>query len=138
MTKFLTTTAIIFSINATYAQKNVPIKALSDFKIKFPKAQKVNWDKEINGKFDVEFKLNEKNLIAKYSPIGEWLETDLPIEVAKIPPGVGASFKREHTKAKIKLVYKIETAKQFKYKIEYKEDSKTQEIIYDIDGKVMK
>ena len=137
MRQFLTMLAIIFSLNATYAQKNVPIHALSDFKIKFPKAQKVNWNKEIHGKFDVEFKLNEKNLTAKYSPIGEWLETELPIEVSKIPPGVGASFKREHEKAKIKLAYKIETVKQFKYKIEYKEYSKSQEIMYDIDGKVI-
>ena len=138
MIKFLTTAAIVLSIYICNAQKNIPIIALSDFKIKFPKAQKINWSKEINGNFEALFQLDDKKTTAKYSIKGEWIETKKSILVAKIPPAVGASFKREHTKAKIKSVYKIETAKQFKYEIEFKDGSETQEVIYDIDGVVVK
>lgn len=138
MIKFLTSTVLVLCVNICHAQKNIPIKALSDFKIKFPKAYKINWDKETNGNFAVAFQMNDKKMRIKYSNKGEWLETEKSILVANIPPAVGASFKREHTKAKIKFVYKIETVKQFKYEIEFKEDSKTQTVIYDIDGAVVK
>ncbi len=138
MLKFLTIVTVALSINICQAQKSIPLKALSDFKNKFPLANKIKWDREINGNFDVVFLVEDKKMTAKYSDKGEWLEIEKSIEVSKIPPAVGASFKREHTKAKIKSVYKIETPKQFKYKIEFKEDSKAQEIIYDIDGAIVK
>jgi hypothetical protein len=129
---------LLISITTLKAQKDPSVAVISTFKLKFPKAQKVNWTKEANGDFEAEFKLNEKKMSANFTPKGDWVETESPIDITKIPPAVGASFKRQHEKAKIKLAYKIETAKQFKYEIEYKEGSKTQEVIYDIDGKVLK
>ncbi len=120
------------------AQDGAPVAVITSFKLKFPKAQKVNWEKEANGDYEAAFKLNDKKMSANFTSKGAWMETEIPIDIANIPPAVGASFKREHTTAKIKLVYKIETAKMFKYEIEYVENSKKKEVVYDIDGAIIK
>ena len=128
----------ILSIPAAYAQKDVPQAAITSLKQKFPNAQKVDWDKEKNGDFEAEFKLNGKEMSVTYSAKGEWLETETGITVSELPAPVMAVFKKEHGAAKIKEVAKIESAKPIVYEIEYKDGLKTKEVMYDAQGKSSK
>ncbi len=128
----------VLSISATYAQKDVPQAAIASLKQKFPKAEKVSWDKEKNGDFEAEFKLNGKEMSVTYSAKGEWLETETGILVSDLPAPVMAAFKKEHGAAKIKEVAKIESTKPIVYEIEYKDGLKTKEVMYDAQGKSSK
>ncbi len=128
----------VFSISAAYAQKDVPQAAIASLKQKFPTAQKVDWDKEKDGNFEAEFKLDGKEMSVTYSAKGEWVETETGITVSDLPAAVVAAFKKEHGAAKIKEVAKIESTKPLVYEIEYKNGLKTKEVMYDAQGKASK
>ena len=137
MKNILLVAALFVSLSVAHAQKGVPAIALSDFKTKFPTAEKVSWDKE-DGSFEAEFKMGKIKMSATYSAKGEWLETETGIAVAELPTNILGAFKKEHGAATIKSVYKIESAKPLAYELEYKDGVKTKEVIYDAQGAVRK
>lgn len=129
---------IMLSFNAIYGQKGVPASAITALKQKFPEAKKGKWEKEKNGDFEANFKVNGKSMSATFSPTGEWLETESTIPVSALPALVVAAFKKEHGTATIKAADKIESANAISYEIEYKDGLKTKEIVYDAQGVVVK
>jgi ribosome-associated toxin RatA of RatAB toxin-antitoxin module len=126
------------SINSIFAQKGVPANAVATLKQKFPEAQKSKWEKEKNGDFEANFKVNGKSMSATFSPKGEWLETESGIPVSDLPAPVMAAFKKAHGEAKIKAADKIESATAVSYEIEYKSGLVTKEIVYDAQGLLVK
>jgi len=137
MKNILLIVALFVSLSVAHAQKGVPATALSDFKTKFPTAEKVSWDKE-DGSFEAEFKMGTTKMSATYSAKGEWLETETGIAATELPANVVMAFKKNHTSATIKSVYRIESGKPISYEIEFKDGVKTKEIIYDAQGAVRK
>ncbi len=137
MKNILLVAALFVSLSVANAQKGVLAMALSDFKSKFPTAEKVSWGKE-DGSFEAEFKMGGTKMSATYSAKGEWLETETGMASTEIPANVLAAFKKDHGAATIKSVYKIESAKPLAYELEYKDGVKTKEIIYDANGAVRK
>ena len=69
---------------------------------------------------------------------GRWLETETGIAATELPANVVMAFKKDHTSATIKSVYRIESAKPISYEIEFKDGVKTKEVIYDAQGAVRK
>ncbi len=130
--------AAILSFTAAYAQKDIPKAAIATVKQKFPNIGKMSWDKEKNGDFEAEFKLNGKDISVTVSPKGEWLETETSIAESEIPAPVMAAFRKEHGAIKIKEVSKIESNKPLIYEIAYKDGVKTKEVMYDAQGAVSK
>jgi hypothetical protein len=128
----------IVAINSIYAQKGVPATAISTFKQKFPEAKKSKWEKEKNGDFEANFKVNDQSMSATFSPTGAWKETESTIPVSALPAPVVAAFNKEHAGAKIKAADKIESATATTYEIEYKDGLKTKEIVYDAQGVLVK
>jgi hypothetical protein len=129
---------VLLSTNALFGQKGVPENAIATLKQKFPEAQKSKWEKEKDGDFEANFKVNGKSLSMTFSPTGEWLETESGIAVSALPAPVIAAFKKEHATATIKAAEKIEKANATSYEIEYKEGLKSREIVYDAQGVVLK
>ena len=137
MKNILLVATLFVSLSVAHAQKGVPANALSDFKTKFPTAQKVSWDKE-DGNFEAEFKMGATKMSATYSTTGEWLETETGIDITALPATVFMAFKKDHEATKINAVYKIDSAKPISYEIEYKDGVKTKEVIYDAQGAIRK
>jgi Putative beta-lactamase-inhibitor-like, PepSY-like len=137
MKKNLFTALLLLSSHFLLAQKGIPETAVSNLKQKFPTATKVHWDKEKNGDFEAEFKLNGTSISVTFSPTGDWLETETGMSASGLPAAVLTAFRKEHGAAKIKAADKIESAKPICYEIEYKDGVKTKEIVYDEQGKIM-
>ena len=130
----ITIMSILFFSYVAYAT-NPPAEAVKAFKIKFPEATHVKWDKENAHNYEASFKLNSFNYSANYSDEGEWLETESPFTYEKLSPEIKNSFEVAHKNQKAKGVSKIEQAKGVvKYEIEVKSGIKTIEYFYTADG----
>jgi hypothetical protein len=129
---------IVLCSNVLFAQKGVPANAIATLKQKFPNALKSKWEKEKDGGFEANFKVNGKSLSMTFSSTGEWLETESGIAVSALPAPVVAAFKKEHANATIKAAEKIEKANATSYEIEYKDGLKMKEVVYDAQGIALK
>lgn len=123
----------------SFAQNNIPSAVITAFNQKFPNALKVKWDKENAHKFEAGFTWNGVKQSANYSDLGEWLETESPINFSQLPQKVKNAFGTKHENSKIKAVAKIETSKNItKYEVEFKHGKKTKEVFYDEEGNELK
>lgn len=120
----------------SFAQKNAPAAVITAFNQKFPNASNVKWDKENAHEYEAGFTWNGKKQSANYTDLGEWLETESPIDFSKLPMKVQDTFNTKHKGSKIKAVAKIETSKNItKYEVEFKHGKKTHESFYDEEGR---
>ena len=135
MTKFVLTIASILMFSTITFGATPPTEVLKAFKLKFPTAKKVKWDKENEHEFEASFLLNGIKYATNYTDKGEWLETESPLTFLQLPKEVQTSFSTSHKKDKPRLVSKIEQAKGvIKYEIEIKKGIKTVEFFYTANG----
>lgn len=112
-----------------------PAEVLKAFKLKFPTAKNVKWDKENEHEFEASFLQNGLKYATNYTEKGEWLETESPLTFLQLPKEVQTSFSASHKKDKPKLIAKIEQAKGLiKYEIEIEKNSKAAELFYSPNG----
>ena len=136
---FFVALTIVCSCVTTFAQSKTKNAAVLAFNLKFPKATKVNWEKENATEYEANFLLDEKKHSANYSIDGKWLETESIMPFSELPEMVQNSFNLQHKGAKVKLASKIENHKdQNYYEIEAKKGLKTVEYFYTADGKSFK
>ena len=88
----------------SFAQNNIPSAVITAFNQKFPNALKVKWDKENAHEFEAGFTWNGVKQSANYSDLGEWLETESPINFSQLPQKVKNAFGTKHENSKIKAV----------------------------------
>lgn len=123
----------------SFAQNNAPAAVIAAFNQKFPNASNVKWDEENAHEFEAGFTWNGIKQSANYSDLGEWLETESPVDFSRLPVKVQDSFNLKHKGSKIKAVAKIETSKNItKYEVEFKHGKKTKEAFYGEDGNELK
>lgn len=123
----------------SFAQNNIPSAVITAFNQKFPNASNIKWDKENAHEYEAGFTWNGLKQSANYTDLGEWIETESPVDFSKLPMKVQDAFKAKHESSKIKAVAKIETSKNItKYEVEFKHGKKSKEVFYDENGNELK
>ena len=79
----ITVAVIVLSMNVATAQKvkeaEVPKAVVTSFQTHFKGAKAEGWDKEKNGEYEAEFKMNKVEMSANFSADGTLMETETEI-----------------------------------------------------------
>jgi hypothetical protein len=133
---------VLFTMNISYGQKisadKVSAAVSKAFNEKFPKATDVSWEMENKSEYEADFKLNNEKFSASFDLNGKWLETEIEIEVAKLPQVVSQSLVKTYPGFTIKEAEKIETAdKGTIYEVKINKDKETFEIQLSSKGDIL-
>jgi len=119
--------------------EKVPSAVRASYKAKFPTATKESWEMESKTEFEVNFKLNGKEVSANFDESGKWLETETEVESASLPAAVQSTLKNEFTGFKVAEAAQIETADgTIRYEAEMKKAKETFEVLLSAEGKILK
>ena len=131
--------AMLFASITSFSQSKAPKAIETSFKLKFPKATKMKWEKENAHEYEADFIENGVKHTANFNDKGEWLETESTTTFDKLPEKIKTSFKTSHNEDKIIAVAKIETSDgETHYEIEVKKVLKTVEYYYNSEDKLIK
>jgi len=109
-----------------------PESVQTKFASLYPKADEVRWEKE-KGQYEAEFEVDEKEMSASFDSIGNFLESEVEIELTELPATITKFIKDELTEVKVHEASKITDAKGVvTYELEIKKD-----IILSADGKLV-
>jgi hypothetical protein len=75
--------------------EKVPANVRDAFQSKFPGVEKVEWKLKSDKSYEVEFKLKDVEVAAKFSNKGKWLETETAIEQSALPKAVLDTIAKE-------------------------------------------
>jgi hypothetical protein len=132
MKKLLLFVCLILGITV-FAQKNkqIPEAAKNAFAKSFTGATNVKWDKE-NADFEVDFKLDGKEMSALYDVKGNLKETEEAVSKDKLPAAALTYFNQQYKNVAIKETAKITKANKT---IVYEIGVKGKDILFDANGK---
>lgn len=128
----------IFGIISCAQKGDVSQNIKQAFHQKFPEAKNVSWDKENSNEWEAEFKMNGKEYSANFNNAGKWMETESEIESSDVPTKVSQAMANTYSNAKIKEAFKIEREDGIFYEYEFKLDGKTQEVLLNSNGTIIK
>ncbi len=116
------------------AQK-APEAVQKAFKQRFPTVTKVDYDKEKNGEYEAEFKLDGVTMSANFTADGVWRETESEMATSELPPTVSQAIAAKYPKSKIVSAAKIETADRGTlYEADLKKGWRKSEVLFDVKG----
>ena len=138
MKKVLLTAMVIAVATLQSCGQNVPEKVKTGFADKFPNASSVKWDKENDKEWEAEFKMDGKEYSANFTIDGNWKETEYEIKKSEIPKSVKDAAARDYAGYDIEAAEKTETREYEAYELELEKGEEVVEIVYSIDGKVIK
>ena len=109
------------------------------FTQKFPNVAKVRFDKEGNGEYEAEFKMDGVKMSANFTAEGAWRETESEIAATALPAAVTQAISAKYPKASIVGAAKIETSdKGTRYEADLKTGLKKAEVLFDEAGNEVK
>jgi hypothetical protein len=109
-----------------------PESVQTKFDSLYPKADEVIWEKE-KGEYEAEFEVDEKEMSASFDSTGNFLESEVEIELTELPASMTQFIKDELTEVKVHEASKITDAKGVvTYELEIKKD-----LLFSADGKLM-
>jgi hypothetical protein len=123
-----------FALAQTIDTKKVPSAVLSTFNVQFPKAEKIEWEKE-KGNYEASFILNKIEQSALLDSSGKLIETEIEIEKNQLPKNANAYFQSHYSSKKIKEVSKITTVQGV---TTYEVEIKGIDLIFDSTGMFLK
>lgn len=131
--KTLLIACVIMASVSCFAQKDIPVPVKESFTKNFPGVTVKKWGKE-DGNYEANFTKEGKSMSATFDAKGEWLETEIDIEISELPAAVTA-YVKEHCKgAAIKEAAKLTTPKGDMYEAEVK----GKDLLFDMSGKFIK
>jgi uncharacterized membrane protein YkoI len=138
-TTIITAAAIVLSINSMSAQKvkesEVPKAVVTAFQTHFKGAKADAWDKEKNGEFEAEFKMNKVEMSANFSADGKLMETEEEIATSALPKSATEYVTKNYAGCKIEEAAKItNSAGKITYEAEVKKGKEEIELIFDAKG----
>lgn len=86
----------------------VPSKVITAFNMKFTHAQKVQFSKESEDEWEVEFVQNERAYSANFDSSGTWLETEFELTKSEIPNRILQTIQEEFNNATIEEIEYVE------------------------------
>lgn len=138
----------VFMLNANSQEKketkkaekqvNVPAMTKAAFAAKFPTATKVEWGIEKPGEYEAEFMLDKMGVSALFDKKGTLLETESKMAESDLLPAIKSVLAKEYATYKIKAVEKNEVKGVVKYEVVVEKGKKSSELIFDVDGKLLK
>lgn len=120
------------------AGKVVPEKVKTAFSQKFPGASKVKWDKENDHEWEAEFKIEGENTSATFDNNGNWLETEMEIDIDKLPEAVISTLNNEFKEYRMENVEYIEKSEYKGYEIKLEAHEADTEVVIDSNGTILK
>jgi len=115
-----------------------PEKVKAAFNQKFPKAKKVEWEKENESEWEAEFKVDGEEYSANFSSDGEWMETEYEIKESEIPANIRAILNQNFTDYKIEEPEIAETPAGKSYEMEIEMGEEEFEVTIDSKGNLTK
>ncbi|MGC4022246.1 MAG: PepSY-like domain-containing protein [Cyclobacteriaceae bacterium] len=115
-------------------EKDIPSTVKSSLQKSFPKAEKVKWSKE-ESNYEAEFDLNKEETSVVIDASGNILETEVEIEVNKLPKEIVEYVKSKYNGQSIKEAARITDNKGV---ITYEAEVKGKDLIFSSDGKLVK
>lgn len=142
-TIIITVAVIVLSMNAASAQKvkeaEVPKAVVTSFQTHFKGAKADAWDKEKNGEFEAEFKMNKVEMSANFSADGKLMETEEEIATATLPKSATEYITKNYAGIKIEEAAKItDSTGKITYEAEVKKGKEEIELLFDATGTFIK
>jgi putative PepSY-like beta-lactamase-inhibitor len=129
----------ILSTSCAQNDKAAPAAVQTAFKSKFPTAQKAKWDKEGEGEWEAEFKMNGKEMSANFKTDGTWVETETEIEESDLPQAVKDAIATLFAGYDAEEAAMVETPDQpTAYEVELEKGETTVEALFNADGTLLK
>jgi hypothetical protein len=119
-------------------QVNVPELVKKEFSAKYPKASKIKWGLEKPGEYEAEFDLNKSKMSVVIDEKGNVLDVETEIKEAELPQTVKATLVKDFAGYKIAELEKADAKGIISYEMEAKKDKAKFEIVFDINGKLLK
>ncbi len=116
------------------ADKDVPSTVKTSFTKLFPKATEVKWKKE-DGNFEAGFDLNKIEQSVLFDANGKMLESEVEIDVKKLPEAAHTYMKKNYPNNPIKEAAKITAANGT---VTYEAELKGKDVIFDAKGNFIK
>ena len=129
--------AILFtfiSFSQKIADKNVPAVVKASFVKKYPSATSIKWDKE-DANYEASFDFNKIDNSVLMDAKGNILETEVEINMKKLPEAVSAYMAKNYAGKKMTEAAQITDAKGT---ITYEVEVKGKDIIFDSNGNFIK
>ncbi|MBL7818901.1 MAG: PepSY-like domain-containing protein [Saprospiraceae bacterium] len=128
-----------FALPLSMCAQKAPSAVQTAFKKHFPTVTKVDFDKEKNGEYEAEFKMNGVEMSANFTVDGAWRETETEIAATALPANVSSAISKKYPTAKVVGAAKIETADRGTlYEADLKTGMKKAEVLFDTAGNVVK
>lgn len=138
-TSIITIAAIVVSMHTLSAQKvketEVPKVIVTSFQTHFKGAKADKWEKEKNGEFEAEFKLNKKEMSANFASDGTLKETEEEIAVNTLPKSIADYIAKNYVGYKTSEAAKITLAGgKINYEAEVEKGKEEMDLIFDDAG----
>ncbi len=142
-TTMITVAITVFAINSVKAQKvkenEVPKSVLTSFQTHFNGVKADEWEKEKNGDFEAEFKINKVEMSANFSPDGTFIEKEEEILISALPNSVEEYINKNYLGSKIQEAAKItDDSGKITYEAEIEKGKEEIELIFDVNGQFVK
>ena len=123
--------AVISCDEQTLKDKEVPAIVKEAFQRQFPSAKKATWENE-DGKFEVSFKQDDKEMSAVFTPAnGALEETEVEIKKEELPAQALAYISQNYKDEKIEEMAKIIKANG---EVNFEAEVKGKDLIFDANG----
>lgn len=130
---------VAFALPLSMFAQKAPSAVQTAFKKRFPTVTKVDYDKEKNGEYEAEFKMNGVEMSANFTADGTWRETESEIRATALPANVTKAIAAKYPNAKVVGAAKIETSDRGTlYEADLKTGMKKSEVLFDAAGNVVK
>lgn len=138
MKKTIALLVILASVTFAYSQKlsekNIPSPVKSALKKRYPNLKALTWEKE-DDNYEAGFEVAEEDYSVLIDPTGTILETEVEIDMAKVPTDAKTYIAKHYTGKKIKETAKITDNKGV---VTYEVEIKGKNLIFDANGRFLK
>lgn len=134
----LALTGIVFSFTSCDKEISAPQKVKDAFAEKFANATNMEWDKESDTEWEVEFKMNKKEFSSNFMQDGTWVETEYEVDVSEIPQLVMDNLKSNFEGYDIEEIEFSETVKGSLYEFGIEKGMSKLEVGIDARGVIVK
>lgn len=119
-------------------EAQVPKAVDKTFKLKYPKENDPDWEKDKNGYFEASFKKGKKHYRADFKSNGEWVETERSIDEDDLPKRVREAIEKDFEDIKIYEIEEVQhPTKGLFYDVEFKINGEKKDIEFNGLGQII-
>ena len=138
MRRVIAIIAVVFFFGCADAQKmkegEVPETVVSAFHKGYPDVKEYTWYNE-NVNYEAEYEVGEMEAAVVFNPKGEVVETEIEIQVEKLPAAVAEYVSKNYSGARIKEASEITDSGGMKT---FEAEIKGKDLVFDVNGNFLK